>query len=67
MFGYNNKNRPPCYKCENREAGCHSTCKLYIEWKKYTSVKYEEGRLDKRRDVAFMNYKVERITKKKKG
>ena len=22
----------PCYKCENRRIGCHSTCEQYISW-----------------------------------
>lgn len=23
----------PCYKCTDREPGCHSVCEKYIEWK----------------------------------
>lgn len=22
----------PCYKCEDRTEGCHSTCKAYQDW-----------------------------------
>lgn len=25
--------RTPCYKCDTREEGCHSTCERYKEWK----------------------------------
>lgn len=25
----------PCYKCEDRNAECHSTCQLYSDWVKY--------------------------------
>lgn len=32
-----NGNNNPCYQCNHREVSgrhtCHSTCKLYIEWK----------------------------------
>ena len=24
----------PCYKCKERNPGCHSKCQDYIEWKK---------------------------------
>lgn len=25
--------QPPCKDCSNREVGCHSACKLYLEYK----------------------------------
>ena len=25
--------KPPCYKCPDREPGCHGRCDKYIEWK----------------------------------
>ena len=34
MYGYSDKdNKPPCYKCVDRKANCHSNCERYIEWK----------------------------------
>ena len=24
----------PCYKCEERETGCHATCERYQTWKR---------------------------------
>lgn len=27
----------PCYKCDDRKLGCHSSCKKYERWKKYNN------------------------------
>ena len=34
------KVKPPCYKCENRAVGCHSSCSKYSEWKEDTTNKH---------------------------
>lgn len=37
----------PCYKCEDREIGCHSTCEKYNEWKKEHEILYEAERRER--------------------
>lgn len=32
----------PCYKCEDREIGCHSVCGKYIEFAEYKRVEREK-------------------------
>lgn len=32
MEGYKMK-QPPCKGCNDRNMGCHSTCKKYLDWK----------------------------------
>lgn len=35
MSSFRLKNKPgdnPCYKCPDRQVGCHGTCQKYISW-----------------------------------
>lgn len=53
----------PCYKCENRKALCHSTCKEYIEWKAQQSVIKEKEKNERRRYTNYVDYAVDRKIK----
>lgn len=33
--------KPPCYKCDRRQVGCHSGCEGYKEWLKETEAERE--------------------------
>lgn len=35
--------KAPCYQCEKREVGCHSTCKEYIEYSNERRKIYEKN------------------------
>lgn len=62
----NYTSKPPCYGCQDRKLGCHSTCSLYLGWKANCYVKssndvvlyYLEERSHKVKD---------RVIKKKKS
>lgn len=40
----------PCYKCEERHAGCHSECELYLAFRKKRD-EYNE-KVSKERELA---------------
>lgn len=52
-------NRPPCFKCTDRQAGCHSICGRYID--------YSSGREDvynsRKSRVESDNYIVKTVEK----
>ena len=49
--------KKPCYNCEDREVGCHSSCDKYHDsLKQYDKSKYE-----------YMAYKRDVITREIKG
>lgn len=29
----NSRSDTPCFNCNNRQMGCHSSCDLYLKWK----------------------------------
>lgn len=39
----------PCYKCEDRIAGCHGSCERYKEWHENYTDAYEKARAEKER------------------
>lgn len=55
--------KQPCYGCDMRAVGCHSSCKLYLQWKKEwdekKSLMYEEA--NKR--AIYRDFKAEMIAK----
>lgn len=66
------ENRNPCYKCEERQIKCHSTCEKYKEWRKaYDEQKakidkareqYMQGRsIDIERQVKVHNKKIKEV------
>lgn len=40
--------KSPCYKCENREPGCHAKCEVYINWKGVHAVESETVRANRK-------------------
>jgi hypothetical protein len=40
----------PCYKCTDRQVGCHSKCEKYKKWKKESN---------KKRDAKFIDREYE--------
>lgn len=40
--------KPPCYKCTEREPGCHGRCDKYKEWR-------ERGRALKAEEISAKN------------
>lgn len=58
--------KPPCKDCTEREVGCHSKCKKYIEWKKREDLLKEEKREVGRALSDIIDYKRKVITKNKK-
>lgn len=49
----------PCKDCEERYAGCHSKCELYIDWKKVHEA--EKKRIDDERNKEIATYNDHRI------
>lgn len=41
QYGYDSR-KTVCYKCEDREVGCHSICERYLEEKKRTKEQIEK-------------------------
>ena len=41
------KPKPPCYRCEDRAQGCHSTCIRYKDYTKANDAYREYVRLEK--------------------
>ena len=58
---------PPCKDCADREVGCHSTCKAYIEWVKYEKTKYEIVNSRRSADYIATDYSITGVEKRKKG
>lgn len=52
-------NRPPCFKCTDRQAGCHSKCDRYIEY----SNSREEVYNNRKSRVESDNYIVKTVEK----
>ena len=34
--------KPPCFKCPDRSAECHSTCEKYLQYEKDKQAEYEQ-------------------------
>lgn len=50
-------NNSPCYKCEERSAGCHDTCAKYVDWKVKNNAKNAKERAN---HMNFVEYKIDR-------
>ena len=46
------KRQAPCKGCENRRQGCHTTCKLYLDYAEMNNKRMEE---DHKRKVEVLN------------
>lgn len=51
-------NKVPCYKCETRSVGCHSTCSSYGEYHKAREKLRKKEKKRKSREWDFVGYKV---------
>lgn len=66
------KPKSPCYGCEERDAGCHSKCEKYADWKKEIDVQRESERtlrnMDRRdfRQEIFTSSKKNKIVRERK-
>lgn len=59
-------NNTPCYKCENRKAGCHSECETYIVWKAENDAEREKRIKLGNKESIIKNYKIEGFWKSMK-
>lgn len=46
----------PCYKCNDREIGCHSSCEKYKEWREQYYDKKAEIKKSKATDKIFTEH-----------
>lgn len=58
-----------CYGCEERKAGCHSTCEKYKEWKEEHDARQAEIRMrrDKERRADNTIITMKENAKKRRG
>lgn len=42
----------PCYGCDKRKVGCHSTCPAYTEYSEYCASRREERAMRMKADAA---------------
>lgn len=61
-IGKSTKN--PCYKCEKRVPGCHSTCKFYVEWKKNYTQEAEKAKKMREMDKRNMRDEIHTAAKR---
>ena len=61
------KTRTPCFKCENRAVGCHSTCKEYQAWVEEYQAKKSEIQAEKAKQDDIEGYNVTRSMKSRKA
>lgn len=53
----------PCFGCEKREVGCHSSCKAYLDAKAYHKEQVDALHREIRGEVDAYNYIKESIAK----
>ena len=53
------KKKAPCYKCQEREPGCHSKCELYAEWRR----PFDRAKVAKRKDADADSFRHEGVKK----
>ena len=59
--------KPPCYKCTEREPGCHSKCERYQQWsQKHKAAKTEEIQT-KNREKGVRNFLVDNTVDRKES
>lgn len=59
------KIKSPCLDCKGREAGCHSKCERYADWKVAYNTKMESVKVA--RDMDRRDYRQELMSKAKKN
>jgi len=59
----------PCYKCEQRQPGCHGICTEGIEYSKHAKDQRERVKAEKSRETMYLNFKIKQVidTKHKAG
>ena len=53
----------PCFKCAERDVGCHSTCQKYLEAKAKQNEAWLERRDAQRAEADFRDFKIVSIEK----
>lgn len=56
----------PCYKCADREIGCHSTCEKYIEYQADNELYKEMVRMARNYHSRIAGYESEKRKRLKK-
>lgn len=56
-------NKPPCFECRERKAGCHAECKRYKKWSKDRRQKKAEAW---NREIDATSYSVDKAVKNAK-
>lgn len=56
----------PCFKCEDRTAGCHSTCKRYLEWQRIHQKELDQRREELAMSDVYLAYAKRRASQRKK-
>jgi hypothetical protein len=51
----------PCFKCQDRAPGCHSTCEKYLKYKADREVEVLRER--RGRNLPYYEYKMDHIKK----
>lgn len=49
----------PCYKCTDRQVGCHSKCEKYQQWKKESNKKRDAKFIDREYE-SYISYTIKR-------
>lgn len=44
----------PCYQCQDRHVGCHSSCERYTSWK----TEHEQQNAEKRKNADSITYEL---------
>ena len=55
----------PCYKCEDRIVGCHSTCERYIAYRKETDEQNKLIQKNRNLDSLRITYEIYRANRMK--
>ena len=56
----------PCFKCENRAVGCHSTCQEYLLWVEEYRAKKSEIQAERAKEDDINEYSLLRTIRAKK-
>lgn len=59
-------NTAPCHKCPNREAGCHSYCEDYLEFKSIREINKKKMYKQKQQAKLIDSYTFDRVEKDKR-
>ena len=54
------RKKAPCYKCQEREPGCHSKCELYAEWLR----PFEKAKAARRKDADADTFRKDGVKKR---